>query len=149
MADTKQQFYQSIVQCDVAFVRQWCTEHDGSINEQDSHGRTALHLAVISSTLPVVECLLEHGAKIDQKLENGETFLHLATIRGDMAIFMALAENYESKRLFSIDILCQKYQLSPLHLAILTGMCAFSGTCCKKIYLKLLSANWCKAMLRS
>lgn len=58
-----------------------CTEL-GGVNLQDSHGRTALHVAAFTGTYDCIEWLLEIGAEADIQDGNGETALFKAAMTG-------------------------------------------------------------------
>jgi ankyrin repeat protein len=83
---------QAIVDCDVEKVKECLSTPDFDPNRRDHTGRTPLHLAVTSSTVEIVNCLLEHGANLIWRLADGRTALHLASSRGDPRIVAALLE---------------------------------------------------------
>ncbi|KAF2674811.1 ankyrin [Microthyrium microscopicum] len=67
-------------------------------NRRDYTGRTLLHLAVMTSTVDIVKCLLKHGAYIVPRVSDGRTALHMAAIRGDADIIHALHEKNEENK---------------------------------------------------
>jgi Ankyrin repeats (3 copies) len=91
-----QKLFQAIAGCDLATVKMLLLEEKMDPNVRDYTGRTPLHLAVTSSTVEVVQCLLDHGAYLVPRLAAGETSMHLAAARGDVEIMKALDE--KSKR---------------------------------------------------
>ncbi|KAI9740971.1 MAG: hypothetical protein M1818_004577 [Claussenomyces sp. TS43310] len=81
---------QAIVEGEVEYVRTWCEQEGNDINERDHVGRTLLHLAVMSSTLEVVQCLIDKGARLIARVVDGRTALHLASARGELEMVNAL-----------------------------------------------------------
>ena len=73
----------AIVDSDIDAVKQWLSRDGGDLNRRDCTGRTPLHLAVMTSTKQVVQCLVDHGARLVARLTDGRTALHLAAQRGD------------------------------------------------------------------
>lgn len=60
------------------------------MNGRDFNGRTPLHLAALSSTVEIVQCLLDHRAQLTATLEDGKNAIHLACIRGHVEILSLL-----------------------------------------------------------
>ncbi|KAI9818880.1 MAG: hypothetical protein M1827_007701 [Pycnora praestabilis] len=87
---------QAIVDGDLEHVHDWCQQDGVDVNRRDYTGRTPLHLATISSTLEVVQCLIAHGARLVARLVDGNTALHLAAARGDLGMVKALLEKSEA-----------------------------------------------------
>ncbi|KAH8602501.1 hypothetical protein B0O99DRAFT_606743 [Bisporella sp. PMI_857] len=83
---------QAIVDGDVEHVEDWCTQEGVDINRRDYTGRTPLHLAVMVSTIDVVQCLINHGARLIARLIDGRTALHLAAARGNINMVKALMD---------------------------------------------------------
>ena len=83
---------QSIVNGDIDDILNWLSQEDSDPNTRDYTGRTPLHLAVMTSTHEVVECLVEHGARLTARLADGRTALHLAAARGDIDMIRTLME---------------------------------------------------------
>lgn len=83
-------FCQAIVDGDIEHVQDWLSQQDADPNTRDYTGRTPLHLAVISSTPEVVQCLIYGGSRITARLFDGKTALHLAAMRGETAMVKAL-----------------------------------------------------------
>lgn len=52
------------------------------INKQDDSGNTALHYAVITNRMPVVDWLVTNGAKLNKLNADNKTVLYIATERG-------------------------------------------------------------------
>src|ERR1700731_1126462 len=76
-----QQFFTAASEGNVYKVQQ-CLKHVSDINQLDSHGSTALHLAVKVGNAEVVSLLLSSGADIHAKNGVQETALHLAAQSG-------------------------------------------------------------------
>ncbi|OQO13617.1 hypothetical protein B0A48_01846 [Cryoendolithus antarcticus] len=108
-----QALMQAIVDCDLEYVLAWL-EHEGNDpNTRDYTGRTPLHLAVVQSSLEVVQCLIDHGARLMARVFDGKTALHLAAIRGSTEIVSALlrkSEANEEEEEAKVDIRRQAYQ---------------------------------------
>ncbi|KAF3061193.1 hypothetical protein GL218_03903 [Daldinia childiae] len=83
---------QAIVNDDLEHVEDWLSQEGADPNKRDYTGRTPLHLAVISSTPQIVQCLVDHGARLIARLADGRTALHLAAARGDIEILKILLE---------------------------------------------------------
>ncbi|KAF2849331.1 ankyrin repeat protein-like protein [Plenodomus tracheiphilus IPT5] len=81
---------QAIVDGDLEHVQDWLKHQDADPNRRDYTGRTPLHLAVTSSSLEVVQCLIDAGARITARLFDGKTALHLAAMRGETAMVKAI-----------------------------------------------------------
>ena len=63
-----------------------------SINAQNAHGNTPLHLAVEGDLEEVVKLLLENGLDMEIKNIEGKTPLQLAHRRGDKLVMMAFID---------------------------------------------------------
>ncbi|KAF7122286.1 hypothetical protein CNMCM5793_000243 [Aspergillus hiratsukae] len=85
---------QAIVDNDLEGVKQWLS-HDFDLNRRDFTGRTPLHLAVMTSTPEIVQCLVDHGARLIARLADGRTALHLAAARGDAEMIRILLTKSE------------------------------------------------------
>jgi len=81
---------QAIVDGDVDFIDSWCKHDQNDINTRDYVGRTPLHLAVQSSSIQVVQCLIDNGARMIARLVDGRTALHLAAQAGNVEMVKAL-----------------------------------------------------------
>ncbi|PYI20190.1 ankyrin repeat protein [Aspergillus violaceofuscus CBS 115571] len=75
---------QAIVDCDLEKVRECVSTDTLSMNSRDCTGRTPLHLACMSSTPAIVQCLVDHGARLVSRLADGRSALHLAAARGSV-----------------------------------------------------------------
>ena len=87
---------QAIVDGDLEHVEDWLSQEGADPNMRDYTGRTPLHLAVISSTVEVVKCLVGHGARITARLADGQTALHLAAARGNCEMVRTLMEKSDA-----------------------------------------------------
>ncbi|KZF21130.1 ankyrin repeat protein [Xylona heveae TC161] len=87
---------QAIVEGNLSYVEKWCSNDDIDINRRDYTGRTPLHLAVMSSTVEIVQCLIDHGARLVARLVDGKTALHLAAARGEQAMVKILLDKSEA-----------------------------------------------------
>ena len=83
---------QSIVDGDLQEVKDWLAQEEADPNKRDYTGRSPLHLAVMSSTPEVVQCLVDSGARITARLADGRTALHLAAERGHPEMVRILME---------------------------------------------------------
>jgi len=87
-----QRLCQSIVDGDLEDVKDWLAQEDADPNKRDYTGRSPLHLAVMSSTPEMVQCLVDNGARITARLADGRTALHLAAQRGHPGMVRILME---------------------------------------------------------
>jgi ankyrin repeat protein len=87
-----QMLCQAILDGDIDYVRSWCVQDGNNIDTRDYVGRTPLHLAVMSSTLEVVQCLIDNGARMVARLVDGRTALHLASAMGNVDMVKALMQ---------------------------------------------------------
>ncbi|EPE25948.1 Ankyrin repeat-containing protein [Glarea lozoyensis ATCC 20868] len=83
---------QAIVDNDLEHVQDWCEQDGVDVNRRDYTGRTPLHLATMSSTPEIVQCLIDHGARLIARLVDGKTALHIAAARGNAAMVKALMD---------------------------------------------------------
>jgi hypothetical protein len=83
---------QAIVDGDFEHVEDWCSQEGVDVNRRDYTGRTPLHLAVMTSTPEIVQCLIDHGARLIARLVDGRTALHLAAARGSKEMVKALMD---------------------------------------------------------
>lgn len=68
-----------------------------TINEQDSDGRTALHVAVQSGDEEMVETLMKHGADPKAVNKHGLDALHFAVKQGHEEIVEILLDALEPR----------------------------------------------------
>jgi hypothetical protein len=83
---------QAIVDGDLEHVEDWCSQEGVDVNRRDYTGRTPLHLAVMTSTPQIVQCLIDCGARLIARLVDGRTALHLAAARGSKEMVKALMD---------------------------------------------------------
>jgi hypothetical protein len=83
---------QAIVDGDLEHVEDWCSQEGVDVNRRDYTGRTPLHLAVMTSTPQIVQCLIDYGARLIARLVDGRTALHLAAARGSKEMVKALMD---------------------------------------------------------
>lgn len=83
---------QDIVDGELEHVQDWLSQDGADLDTRDHTGRTPLHLAVTSSTVDIVKCLVDHGARLVARLADGRTALHLAAERGDPEIVKILMD---------------------------------------------------------
>ena len=83
---------QAIINGDLEYVLDWCTQEGVDVNRRDYTGRTALHLAAMASTPTIVRCLVEHRARLIARLVDGRTALHIAAARGSKEIVKILMD---------------------------------------------------------
>jgi len=83
---------QAIVDGDLEHVEDWCSQEGVDVNRRDYTGRTPLHLAVMTSTPEIVQCLVDYGARLIARLVDGRTALHLAAARGSKEMIKALMD---------------------------------------------------------
>lgn len=87
---------QAIVDGDVEHVKDWLSQEGADPNERDYTGRTPLQLAVMSSTVEIVQTLIDAGARIVARMVDGRTALHLAAMRGETEMVKALLVKSEA-----------------------------------------------------
>ena len=71
---------------DIATMRVLLQGKHSPVENKDSYGETALHLAVDNGHKDIVELLLAKGANVNAPGKSGETPLHLAALRGQGGI---------------------------------------------------------------
>lgn len=87
---------QAIVDGDIEHVEDWCKQEGADANRRDHTGRTPLHLAAMSSTPEIVQCLINHGARLVARLVDGSTALHIAARRGNVPMVKAILQKSEA-----------------------------------------------------
>lgn len=63
-----------------------------NVNQKNNSGDTALHYAVLSGSLEIVDLLIRNGANVNCQNINGETALMAAAAKGDLSISNLLIE---------------------------------------------------------
>lgn len=87
---------EAILDGDLEHVKDWCKRESADINRKDYTDRTPLHLAMMSGTSEIVQCLISHGARLMTRVTESFTVLHVASWRGSPAMVRALLEKSEA-----------------------------------------------------
>lgn len=123
----------AIARSDLVSLRHALSLEGEDIEARDCVGRTPLHLAIVTGSPQVCQCLLDHGARIDAWTKGGEATVHLAAKRGNLDILVAImgaVESYSSSRQHianstdkTVDVNCltQKHRMSSLYIAATLG----------------------------
>ena len=90
-----ERLFQAIVDLDLDTVKEWLDQEGTNPNHRDHTGKTPLHLAAITSTPEIVQCLVDSGARLTARLTDGRTALHLAAFRGSAEIVRILLNKSE------------------------------------------------------
>lgn len=83
----------AIVDHDLEAVKDWL--RTGDPNSRDYTGRAPLHLACMTSSPEIVQCLVDHGARLTARIADGRTSLHIAAARGSVAMVRILLHKSE------------------------------------------------------
>ena len=89
------------------------------VNQQDSRGRTPLHMSISSGNLAGVKDFLDRGADPLIKDSEGHNALHLAVLHNRKAIIEALCETPSSHEMAN-QLDCKGY--SPMHIGLKLGL---------------------------
>jgi hypothetical protein len=91
--------------------KNWIPRYRKRVNNKDKEGGTALHYAVASEDIALVQLLLNRGADIEAKSNDKETALHVAAGEGNTAVVQLLLDR-------GADIEAKsEYERRALHLA--------------------------------
>ncbi len=90
------------------------------VNQQDTHGITALHWAAAQGHGAMVTLLLDHGADINARDVDGNTPLHLAARNGNLSVVQLLLARGANPALANANgdvpiALAYRYPLMLLH----------------------------------
>ncbi|PLB49657.1 ankyrin [Aspergillus steynii IBT 23096] len=85
----------AIVDHDLDAVKDWLAGEPADPNSRDYTGRAPLHLACMTSTPAIVQCLVDHGARLTARVADGRTALHIAAARGSVDIVRILLHKSE------------------------------------------------------
>ncbi|KAK1143690.1 hypothetical protein N8T08_006090 [Aspergillus melleus] len=85
----------AIVDGDLDAVKEWLAGEDADPNSRDYTGRAPLHLACMTSTPGIVQCLVDNGARLTARVADGRTPLHIAAARGSVEIVRILLHKSE------------------------------------------------------
>ncbi|KAK1237264.1 hypothetical protein MKX08_002889 [Trichoderma sp. CBMAI-0020] len=126
--------FEAIVSADISSLKQRLASKEVDLEARDPVGRTALHLATIAASAEICQYLIDNGASLDAWTAQGEAVVHLAAKRGDVDVLHAVMQPLEAKkpatqdnataddktkdRVVHVDCLTQKYQMSPLYIAV-------------------------------
>jgi ankyrin repeat protein len=129
-----------VARSDLTALRNILSLEQVDIETRDAAGRTALHLAILTSSTDVCQCLLEHGAIIDSWTEQGEATVHLAAIKGEAKTLLIVMGALEAKQgavqhhanvstavggkgkhIVDVNCLTRKHNMSPLYIAVTLG----------------------------
>lgn len=130
--------FEAIASADISGLKQRLATQEVDLEARDPVGRTALHLAVTAASAEICQCLIDNGARLDAWTEQGEAVVHLAAKRGEIDVLHAIMPPLEAKkpattqsnvtaddkrkdRTVHVDCLTQKYQMSPLYIAVALG----------------------------
>lgn len=80
----------AIVDHDLDAVKDWLAGDSADPNSRDYTGRAPLHLACMTSTPEIVQCLVDHGARLTARVADGRTSLHIAAARGSVEVVRIL-----------------------------------------------------------
>lgn len=86
------------------------------INEKDSDGKTALHLAAFLGCIRIARVLLDNGAEPDIRTKRGKNVMHMAS-EGNQPSIMVFFMAYHAQDVYSADELGS----TPLHWACYSG----------------------------
>jgi ankyrin repeat protein len=126
--------FNTIVRSDLAALKHSLSLKGVDIENRDHVGRTPLHLAILTASSDICQCLLEHGAHVGALTEQEETTVHLAAKRGDVSILQTIMQAIEAKQAaaqhetnpgeqtLDVNCLSGKHKMSPLYIAVALGM---------------------------
>ncbi|KAF8473823.1 hypothetical protein BDZ91DRAFT_339191 [Kalaharituber pfeilii] len=107
--------FRAIVENDVTKVKECLARENIDINRRDHCGRTALHVATMSSdSVEIVQALLDKGARLIARLQDGRTALHIAAGQGKHDFVNALLKKSEANEEEQLEKEDQKRQSSSM-----------------------------------
>lgn len=131
------QIFKAIACADISSLKQSLATKEVDLEARNPVGRTALHLAITAASADICQCLIDNGARLDAWTKQGEAAVHLAAKRGQVDVLHAImpplvaeksatqdniaAGGKKDDRTVHVNCLTQKYQMSPLYIAVALG----------------------------
>ncbi|PTB35556.1 uncharacterized protein TrAFT101_009403 [Trichoderma asperellum] len=128
------QIFKAIACADISSLKQSLATKEVDLEARNPVGRTALHLAITAASADICQCLIDNGARLDAWTKQGEAAVHLAAKRGQVDVLHAImpplvaeksatqdniaAGGKKDDRTVHVNCLTQKYQMSPLYIAV-------------------------------
>jgi len=120
---TPAKFFKAAAKGDTTLLRKYAKSH--SVNEKDSLGRTALHMAAINSQERSFRTLLALGVDPQASDSQNWTALHAACSVGNTEIVDLLLDTFEERHCLANRINQRDLvECTPLHLACISGNCS-------------------------
>jgi hypothetical protein len=93
--------HMAVFQNNIPYITQLLTTNDRipkiDLDQQDTHGNTALHLAAMLGNIDAAQLLLEHGASVGIKNNDGWKSLHEAISYGDRKMIGLLLSSHKKQ----------------------------------------------------